>query len=130
MAKPHNPAVVKKVRALFARASDPGASLEEQRTSAHIAVKLCREHGIDISKLGVAEPAAVPPLIHERAELTVNGVHTVIEVIRSSATAALGFDPFAFAQELLRERTKEAISATLKKPAPRRPRRARRPTTK
>lgn len=111
-----SPEVVKRVRALMARATDPGATEEEQRTSAHIAAKLCREHGLSIGALGEPAPPA-PPLEHARAEVVINGVRTVVETVRSSADAAFGFDVFAFAQELLRERAKEAITDTLKKPA-------------
>ncbi len=52
---PSADAMVAKVRALLARAADAGASEEERRTSAVIAAKLMREHGI-----AVGEPAPPP----------------------------------------------------------------------
>lgn len=113
-----DPAIVKKIRSLMARATDPGASNEEQRTSAHVAAKLCKEHGIELGELG-------EPPIHERAEFTMNGVRTVIETIRSSRSgldAVFGFDVFSFAQGILRTRAQEAITEAMRKPAPRRAR--------
>ncbi len=47
---------LQKVEALIARATDPGASEEEQRTSAVIAVRLIREHKL----LSVSKPAEIP----------------------------------------------------------------------
>ena len=39
-------AAIAKVEALISRALDAGASEEEQRTSAHVAVRLIRAHGL------------------------------------------------------------------------------------
>lgn len=49
-----------KIEALLARASDPAASVEEQRTSAVIAAKLMREHKIVLGGPEATPPAAAP----------------------------------------------------------------------
>ncbi len=123
-------AIVERVRALMARAADPGATEEEQRTSAHIAAKLCREHGLYLGDLG--EAAAVgfghppPPTSRARAEIVIDGVRTVVERFGTTASDVLGFDVFDFARELARERAKEAITTVLRpRKAPRARARAR-----
>lgn len=114
-----DPAIVKRVRALMARAADPGATEEEQRTSAHIAAKLCREHGISIGELG--EPADEPTSSRARAEVVIGNVRTVVEAVN----AGVGFDVFGFAtglmQDVIRDRM-AAAAAAMRTPPPARPR--------
>ncbi len=109
-------AIIERVRALMARAADPGATEEEQRTSAHIAAKLCREHGLSIGDLGEAPAPAMPPqgVSRARAEIVLDGVRTVVERFGTTASDVLGFDVFGFARELARERAKEALTTVLR----------------
>lgn len=114
-----DPKMVERVRALMARAADPGATEEEQRSSAHIAAKLCRDHGITIGEASAQRGEEEQGVTRVRAEAVVNGVRTVVETIstgRAGLDSALGFDVFGFAQELLRDRAKEAITSAIGKP--------------
>jgi len=52
--------ILARVRKLLALAADPGASEEERRTSAMVAAKLMREHGIAIGAPPPAAPSPVP----------------------------------------------------------------------
>lgn len=115
-----NPEILKRVRALMARAVDPGATEEEQRTSAHIAAKLCRQHGISLGELG--DDDGGPSVTRTRSEVVIDGVRVVEDVVRAGGAgleSVFGFNVFGFAQELLRERAKETIASAIKKPAPR-----------
>lgn len=109
--------ILAKVRALMARAADPGATVEEQRTSAHVAAKLCREHGIAIGDaVSSAAAEAASPVVTRRAEVVVNGVRTVVETIsqgRQPLADALGFDVFAMAQDMLQQRLRDAMTAAI-----------------
>lgn len=122
---------MKRVRALMARATDPGATEEEQRTSAHIAAKLCREHKLELGALrDEHEDAGGAPVQRARAEVVIGGVRTVIETVQRAKPgldSVLGFDVFAFAQELFRERVKESLTQTIRAPAPKRRARKRKP---
>jgi len=139
--------VLERVRSLLARAVDPGASEEERRTSAAIAARLMREHGIE---LGVKPPAPEPAAdarpsapSSPAAARVVDAFTSAVNTCRAAAATVdvegakqaigvvsqvLGFDVLDFAQTLLRERVQGALEGAIKAPAPRaaRPRARRR----
>jgi len=128
MAKPAAE-VLKRIEDLLARASDAGATEEERRTSAVIAAKMMREHGIT---LGVASAPSSPPLEvhHARVQVVIDGARSVVEVAaagRDGLTKALGFDVFAFAQGLLRDRVQAELEVAIKRAPRPRAKRAKRP---
>jgi hypothetical protein len=82
-----------RIQALLARASDPGASEEEQRTSAAIAVKLMRKHGLGVAPPAAAEPEGPRRAVSKDVELAVaehfdNAGKLVSVIARGSITAA------------------------------------------
>lgn len=110
--------IIARVRTLLAKATDPGAPEEERRTSASIAAKLMREHGIGI---GEPAPAAAPPVeplqpqTRARVNVVVNGVRTMVDV----ASQGLGFDVGSFVQDLLRDRVQGALRDAVQPVRPR-----------
>ncbi len=114
--------IKKRVAALLARAADEGASEAERRTSAVIAAKLMREHKLSVGAGEVPPAAELASMTRAHLEVVVNGARTVVDVM----SAGLGFDVFAFAQNLLRERVQGALAAAVAAP----PSKAKKPRAK
>jgi hypothetical protein len=81
--------LMQRIQALISRATHAGTGEAEARTSAHIACRLIREHGVALS-LGTPKPGAPPPkrrVIYSKYASHCTGCNKAIAIGESVAWA-------------------------------------------